>query len=131
MIDGVISFEPSHEMPWNGDANVDLAMPTLYPAPETLSEVNVPSSGVDGVCTLLPLESNRLTFTPGSPSSCDSTLPGVPPPGLKSRQTTPVIAPLFGAGTTACFADAGTSVGGIAVRPSSALPPAEIALCSP
>src|ERR1700712_4560781 len=129
MIDGVISFEPSQEMPWNGEANVDLEMPTLKPEPETLSKVNVPSSLVEVDCTLFPLWSNRLTLTPGSPSSCDSTLPGVPPPGLKSRQTTPVTAPGFGAGAAACFADDGTSVGGIAVSPSSAVPPELIALC--
>ena len=33
------------------------------------------------------------TVTPGSPSSPFSTLPCTPPPGLKSRQTTPVIPP--------------------------------------
>src|ERR1700709_444959 len=130
MIDGVISFEPSQEMPWNGEANVDLEMPTLKPEPETLSKVNVPSSLVEVDWTLFPLWSNRLTFTPGIPSSGDSPLPGVPPPGLKSRQTTPVIAPAFVAGTTACFAAEGTSVGGIAVRPSSAVPPAEMDLCN-
>ena len=42
---------------------------------------------------------------------------------MKSRQTTPVTASGFVAGTTACFAPAGTSVGGIAVSPSSAVPP--------
>ena len=29
MIEGVISFDPSQEMPLNGAANVDFAMPTL------------------------------------------------------------------------------------------------------
>ena len=47
----------------------------------------------------------------------------MPPPGLKSRQTTPVISPGLGFGSTACFAPEGTASGGIAVRPSSATPP--------
>ena len=46
---------------------------------------------------------------PGSPSSSASTSPGVPPPGLKSLQTTPVIPPESASGTTACTASAGTS----------------------
>ena len=44
-------------------------------------------------------------------------------PGLKSRQTVPVISPAFAGGCTACSAPFGTCVGGIAVsaeqRPSS------------
>ena len=39
------------------------------------------------------------------------------------------VPPAFGWGVATCFADDGTSVGGIAVRPSSATPPAAIALC--
>src|SRR6266536_3227023 len=109
---GVISFEPSHEMPWNGFANVDAAMPTLYPEPCTLSNVNEPSSPVVALCTFLPDASIRLTCTLGRPSSPCSGLPTTPPPGLKSRQTTPVIAPCFGCGVATCFADDGTSVGG-------------------
>src|SRR3954471_5158895 len=64
------------------------------------------------------------------PSSCGSTLPGTPPPGLKSRQTTPVIAPSFGFGTTACLAADERSSGGIAVSPISAVPPAAIGFLS-
>ena len=37
--------------------------------------------------------------------------PALPPPGLKSRQTTPLIPPWSGSGLTACSAPAGTSLG--------------------
>jgi hypothetical protein len=33
------------------------------------------------------------TVTPGRPTSSGSTTPGSPPPGLKSRQTTPLMSP--------------------------------------
>src|SRR5690348_1223087 len=108
MIDGVISCEPSHETPANGGANVDEATPTLYPEPDTPGKVNVPSSAAVAPCTFAPRESKRFSFTPGRPSSPFSTLPGVPPPGEKSRQTTPEIAPCFAGGVTACFAPDGT-----------------------
>src|SRR6476660_8653822 len=62
-------------------------------------------------------------LTPGSPSSPFSTTPGLPPPGLKSRQTTPLICPDCEAGVTACFAPPGTSCGAMPVSPSSATPP--------
>src|SRR4051812_30820816 len=114
---GVISFVPSQEMPWNGAANVDAAIPGLNEPSPTLSKVNDPSSPVVVVCAVLPDESISLTRTPGIPSSPCSAFPGVPPPGLKSRQTTPVIEPGFGFGVATCFADDGTSVGGIAVSP--------------
>ena len=52
-----------------------------------------------------------------------STTPGLPPPGLKSRQTMPTMSPGFGAGSTACTAPFGTSSGAMPVRPSSATPP--------
>jgi hypothetical protein len=42
----------------------------------------------------------------------------------------PVITPCFGFGATTCFADDGTSAGGIAVSPRSAVPPAAIGLRS-
>ncbi len=63
------------------------------------------------------------TVTPGSPSSPVSTFPGVPPPGLKSRQTTPAMWPGTGFGSIACFALEETSAGGIPVRPITATPP--------
>ena len=69
-------------------------------------------------------------MTPGSPSSSGSTLPGVPPPGLKSRQTTPVIPPGRGSGCTACFAPAGTSAEGTRVSPSRATSPGPIGVAS-
>src|SRR3954453_18851597 len=126
---GVISLEPSQEIPPKGAANVSFEMRTLKPEPDTSSNVNEPSSPVEALWTLLPPASIRLTLTPGSPSSCGSTFPGPAPPGLKSRQTTPVIAPGFGCGVAACFAPDGTSSGGIAVRPRRAVPPAGIGLC--
>ena len=63
------------------------------------------------------------TVTSGIPSSPCSTLPALPPPGLKSRHTTPEIAPGAAGGARACTAPSGTSLGGIAVSPSSATPP--------
>ena len=62
-------------------------------------------------------------MTPGNPSSPGSTSPAVPPPGLKSLQTTPVIPPWSGSGFTAWTASSGISGTLIAVRPSSATPP--------
>src|SRR5256885_2019034 len=64
------------------------------------------------------------------PSSPCSGCPTTPPPGLKSRQTTPSIAPGFVFGTTTCFADDDRSVGGIAVSPSLATAPAAIGFVS-
>src|SRR2546421_11917994 len=127
--EGVISLEPSQETPANGAANVDAEIPGLNEPLPTLSKVNDPSSPVVAVCAVFPEESISLTWTPGIPSSPCSAFPGVPPPGLKSRQTTPVIDPGFGCGIATCLADDGTSVGGMAVRPSSAVPPAGIAFC--
>ena len=63
------------------------------------------------------------TVTPGSPSSPGSTLPCTPPPGLKSRQTVPVIAPGFLAGTMACLEPLGICVGGMPVSASNAVSP--------
>ena len=93
MIAGVISFEPSQATPPNGFANVCAPIAALYSPGSTPSNAKVPSSAVVVVPTLLPAASISSTVTPGSPSSSCSTLPGVPPPGLKSRQTTPVIPP--------------------------------------
>src|SRR3569833_598135 len=124
MIDGVISFEPSHDTPPYAAENVAGETLALNPEPETLSKEKLPSSPVVAVCTCLPLEPSSATFAPGMPSSLFSTLPGVPPPGEKSRQTTPVIEPAFDAGSTACFALAGTASGGMPVSPRSATPPA-------
>src|SRR3954463_15620679 len=122
MTAGVINAEPSHDTPPNADENVEADTDAVYlPAP-TSSKVNEPSSPVvtDSVFPSDPLSS---TFAPGMPSSSGSTFPGFPPPGLKSRQTTPVIAPGFGAGVAACFALLGTDSGGIAVSPSRATLP--------
>ena len=71
----------------------------------------MPSSAVfvvlDAACRAA---SRSSTVTPGSPSSPCSTLPGLPPPGLKSLQTTPVIPPARACGSTACSAPVGTSL---------------------
>ena len=84
---------------------------------------NVPSGFVFADWTTLPAESCSCTVTPGSPSSPFSTTPDLPPPGLKSRQTTPSTSPGFGAGFTAWTALFGTWLGAMAVRPISATPP--------
>src|SRR6478609_5079735 len=124
MIDGVISFGPSHDTPVKGAPNVAGSISVFSPEPRTRLNSNEPFASVLVDCTLLPDESSRSTLAPGMPSSPCSTLPGVPPPGLKSRQTTPVTERAFGVGGTACWASAGTSEGGIAVRPIFAVSPA-------
>ncbi len=73
--------------------------------------------------TVLPAAVRSWTVTPGNPSSPFSTTPALPPPGLKSRQTTPTISPGFGSGLTAWTAPLGTALGAIPVSPSSATPP--------
>src|SRR5437899_10839511 len=98
MIEGVISFEPSHDTPPNGLRNVSAPTPALYVPDFTSLNWKLPSAAVDVEPTFLPAASRRTTVTPGNPSSPFSTFPGVPPPGLKSRQTTPVIAPSLDAG---------------------------------
>src|SRR5215204_3326539 len=123
IIAGVISFGPSQLIPANGFWNDSFAMSTSYWPDGTPSNLNVPSSPLSAVSTVLPFVSRSSSFTPGRPSSPCSTSPGFPPPGLKSRQTTPAIPPLTGWGCAACFASAGTSSGGIAVTPSKAVPP--------
>src|SRR5438105_12176960 len=120
---GVISFEPSQLIPFHGLANVCDPIAVRYVPAATFENVNVPSAALVADWTVWPLASRSCTVTPGSPSSPFSTLPGTPPPGLKSRQTTPTTSPAFGAGDTACFALLGTSAGGIAVSPSRATPP--------
>ena len=107
MIDGVIRLAPSQLTPLHGFANVLPARPDLVARAET-SELE--RAVVLGRRVSTVFESRkRLTVTPGIPSSSCSTTPGSPPPGLKSRQTTPVIAPADGSGSTACVAPAGTS----------------------
>ncbi len=85
-----------------------------------------PWSSVLAEATFLPEASLSSTVTPGRPFSPGSTLPGVPPPGLKSRHTVPAIPLLSGFAATACLAPEGMSVGGIAVSPIRATEP----LCS-
>ena len=79
---------------------------------------------------VLPEESRSSTVTFGRPTSPFSSLPGVPPPGLKSRQTTPVIAPAVGAGCLACTEPAGTWSGGIPVSGSRATEPGRTGVLS-
>src|SRR5436190_12828672 len=95
-----------------------------------LSKTKVPVSAVVVDSTVFPPESRSSTVTPGSPSSDCSTTPDFPPPGLKSLQTTPVMPPDFGCGTTACFALLGTVSGEIPVRPSRATLPGWRVVCS-
>ena len=80
-------------------------------AAATFEKSNVPSELVVADCTFFPAASRNSTVTPGRPSSCFSTTPALPPPGLKSRQTVPVTSPGFGEGATACFAPFGTCIG--------------------
>ena len=123
MIAGVIRLGPSQLKPWNGSANVFEATPTWYSPSRTRSKANVPSAAVVVVCSLPPSARRSSTVTPSSPTSSVSTSPGVPPPGLKSRQTTPVMPPWNGSGSTASTASSGMSGARIAVRPSSATSP--------
>src|SRR3954466_3925699 len=119
MTAGVIRAEPSQDTPPNAEENVDAETVAVYlPAP-TLSNVNDPSSPVvdDSV---FPSEPFSTTFAPGMPGASGSPLPALPPPGLKSRQTTPVISELLACGAFACFAFAGRSSGGMPVSPISA-----------
>src|SRR3954452_21148872 len=119
MTAGVINAEPSHDTPPNADENVDAETEAGYLPEPTSSNVNEPSSPVVAD-SVFPSEPFSSTCAPGIPSSSGSTLPGLPPPGLKSRQTTPVISELLARGTFACFADAGRSSGGMPVSPISA-----------
>ncbi len=91
----------------------------MYLPEPTPSNVNEPSSPVVAD-SVLPSDPFSSTFAPGIPSSRGSTFPGFPPPGLKSRHTTPVISELVARGTFACFAFAGRSSGGMPVSPMSA-----------
>ena len=83
----------------------------------------MPSSALVAVATCLPEESRSSSVTPGRPSSPCSTFPVLPPPGLKSLQTTPVMPSGLAGGFTACLAPSGTSSGEIADRPSTATLP--------
>ena len=127
MIEGVISFSPSHEMPRNGSANVSAPIATWYWPCSSSANSKVPSSAVDALSTSSPSASSSSTVTPGIPSSLGSTSPGVPPavspPVLKSLQTTPLMPPWSGSGCTAWTAPSGTSAALIPVNPSSAVLP--------
>src|SRR5262245_2504226 len=124
MTAALIRVGPSQSTPWNGWAKVFAEIPVRYRPGLRPLTLNVPSPAVVADPTDFPEASLIVTFTPGSPSSPCSTRPGVPPPGLKSRQTTPLTAPGARFGRTACFAPEGTSPGGIPTRPMGATPPA-------
>ncbi len=62
------------------------------------ANAKVPSSASGRRRDLLAGGSRSSSVTPGSPSSPCSTIPGLPPPGLKSRQTTPVMPSGFAGG---------------------------------
>src|SRR5689334_17789770 len=94
MIDGVIRLGPSQEIPPKGLAKVAEPIAAFQgPVPVGLATFHRPWSSVLADATFLPVESFSSTVTPGSPFSPGSTFPGVPPPGLKSRHTVPVMAP--------------------------------------
>ena len=123
MIDGVMRAGPSQLNPWKGSANVFEEIATWYSPSSTRSKAKVPSSPVVAESTLSPSALRRSTVTSASPTSSLSTSPGVPPPGLKSLQTTPVIPPCSASGSTASTASSGMSVARTAVSPSSATSP--------
>ena len=112
MIEGVISWAPSQSTPPKGWAKVWPEIAAVYVPAASSSKAKVPSSALVVVATCLPEESRSSSVTPGSPSSPFSTFPALPPPGLKSLQTTPVMPSGFAGGLTACFAPSGTSSGG-------------------
>ena len=96
MIAGVISRSPSHETPPYGCRERLRADRRRGSCPgSTSSNSNVPFSSVFASwmvsAVLLQLDDHA-----GRPSSPSSTWPGLPPPGLKSRQTTPLIPPASG-----------------------------------
>src|SRR6476620_11563517 len=92
MIEGVTSFGPSQATPLYGCANVSFEIPAWYgPGPLSGERLKSPLSAVFADPTLRPRASLITTVTPGRPSSPCSTTPVLPPPGLKSRQTTPAI----------------------------------------
>ena len=115
MIDGVISFAPSQETPPNGFANVVRAdrRPGSSPA-STSSNVKVPFvAGRGAVDRLSPDESSSSTVDAGEPELLRLDLARRAAAGLKSRQTTPVIPPCSGSGSTACFARPRASSGAL------------------
>src|SRR5580765_5347050 len=122
-IAGLISLEPSHETPPYGFLNVAEPIDVLYVPAFRPVNAKPPSSEVFVEPIVLPEESRRTTVTLGRPTSPFSSLPAVPPPGLKSRQTAPVIAPAFGAGCFAWTEPAGTWSGGMPVSGNNATDP--------
>src|SRR6266404_8300616 len=118
-----MSFGPSQETPPNGGVKFDAETATWYCPVPTLSKMNEPSSFDVAELTDLPDKSFSCIFTFGKPSSPVSSLPGVPPPGLKSRQTTPPTCDELTVGAAACFAAFGTASGVIPVSGTSAAPP--------
>src|SRR3954447_21976925 len=124
MIDGVIRLGPSQETPPNGFENVAAPIDAFHgPEPDGSDTFHRPWSSVLADPTFLPVESFSSTVTPDRPFSPGSTLPGVPPPGLKSRHTVPLMPLESDLAATASFAPDGTSSGGIAVRPIRATEP--------
>ena len=120
---GVINFGPSQATPPKGFAKVFGPIATLYSPPCTPTNENVPLSSVLTDSTFLPVAFSNWTVTPGRPNSPCSTWPAFPPPGLKSRQTTPAMPFATGLGLAACTAVLGTSLVAMPVRPSRPTPP--------
>ena len=104
MIAGVTRRGPSHSTPPNGLANVEALIATVY---EPLPHVGKPEAAVGGgwrlEATFEPPWVEQVEVHAGQPQLLGSTLPGFPPPGLKSRQTTPLMPPCSGSGVTACL----------------------------
>ena len=126
MIAGVIRLGPSQLKPLKGSANVLRADRDLVLAVADVLEGEgaVLARSSCRLDALPPSAPRSSTVTPARPTSPLSTSPGVPPPGLKSRQTTPVIPPCSGSGWTAARRVLGHSrAPRIAVRPSSAESP--------
>ena len=76
MIEGVISFSPSQEMPRNGSANVSAPIATRYWPCSSSANSKVPSSAVEALSTSSPSASSSSTVTPGMPSSLRLDLAG-------------------------------------------------------
>ena len=125
MIAGVMRLAPSHDTPAYGCENVSAPIAARYvPGRDVVERERPVRLRLRRRPRARRPRLRSSTVTPGSPSSPCSTFPGVPPPGLKSLHTTPVIPPESASGTTACTASAGTSDARMPVSPSCATSPA-------
>ena len=111
MIAGVTRRGPSHSTPPNGLANVEALIATVYEPLPTSANRKLPSAALEVRRDLRAALVEQVEVHAGQPQLLGSTLPGFPPPGLKSRQTTPLMPPCSGSGSTACCASDGMSRG--------------------